>query len=208
MAMGRNEARKAETHDKLLEAARQAFIQHGYERASVNDVIALAGLSKGAFYHHFDSKEAVFMELMDRRLQAQRDQLTPTIKGNPAASLDELLTRSVDTGFNVYQNQDWAPLYMEFWAYATRNSALRERMAEMYRRWREYLSDLVRAAQEVGAVSREINPEKTAGMVIAIFEGMQLQLLMEEDVLSPLDIVKLLLRMLRPTRSERAQAGD
>lgn len=202
-ALSRADIRKRETHGKLLEAARHAFIQYGYERASVNQIIELAGSSKGAFYHHFDSKEAVFLELMDRRLQDQRDQLRQAVFAGGVTRLEDLLALSVETGFNVYRNQDWAPLYMEFWAYATRNHALRERMAEMYHRWRSYLADLIVAAQGVGVISREVSPAKTAGMVIAIFEGMQLQLLMEEDVLSPLDVVKLLIRMLRPTRGER-----
>lgn len=206
--MSKSEARKANTHEKLLEAARQAFAQFGYERASVNQIIDLAGSSKGAFYHHFESKEQIFLELMDRRLQAQRQALRDAVLSGKIAGLEDLLALSVETGFNVYQNKDWAPLYMEFWSYATRNETLRVRMAEMYQKWRSYLSDLISEAQQAGAISREVNAHKTAGMIIAIFEGMQLQLLMEEDVLSPLDVVKLLIRMLRPTRTEREKEPD
>ncbi|MFZ5816853.1 MAG: TetR family transcriptional regulator [Bacillota bacterium] len=190
----------------MLEAAQQAFAQHGYERASVNHIIELAGSSKGSFYHHFDSKEAVFLELMDRRLQEQRDMLRSLLQGEQSLRLDDVLAQAIEGGFNVYRTQDWAPLYMEFWAYATRSPALRARVADLYQRWRAYLADVIAAAQATGVVSREVNPEKTAGMVIAIFEGMQLQLLIEEDVISPLDIAKLTLRMLRPTRAEREAA--
>ncbi len=206
--LSKSEARKRETHEKLLDAARQAFAQYGYERASVNQIIDLANSSKGAFYHHFESKEQIFLELMDQRLEAQREALRGAVLTGKVGGLEDLLALSVDTGFNVYQNKDWAPLYMEFWSYATRNEALRVRMAEMYQKWRSYLSDLILEAQQAGAISREVNAPKTAGMIIAIFEGMQLQLLMEEDVLSPLDIVKLLLRMLRPTRTERERETD
>lgn len=201
--LNKNDARKQRTHERLLEAAQQAFAQHGYERASVNHIIDLAGSSKGAFYHHFGSKEAVFLELIDRRLQAQRDVLKSTLENGQTTRLDDLLGVAIDSGFNVYRTHDWAPLYMEFWAYATRSQPLRSKLAEMYQRWRGYLADLLVAAQQAGLVSREVNPLKTAGMVIAVFEGMQLQLLIEEDVISPLDIAKLIMRMLRPTRSER-----
>lgn len=204
----KNVTRKQKTHERLLEAAQRAFTQHGYERASVNHIIELASSSKGSFYHHFDSKEAVFLELMDRRLQEQRDTLKTALEGGQPLRLDDVLSQAIEGGFNVYRTQDWAPLYMEFWAYATRNPALRARLAEMYQRWRSYLAEVIASAQWAGVVSREINPEKTAGMVIAIFEGMQLQLLIEEDVIAPLDIAKLTLRMLRPTRPEReAQPG-
>jgi len=199
----KTDARKAETHERLLEAARRVFAAGGYERSSVNDVIALAGSSKGAFYHHFDSKEALFLELMDGRLREQYDAVRQTLTSSQSMRLDDLIAAAADAGFNVYRNQDWAPLYMEFWAYATRNAAVRERMAEMYKRWRANLGELVRAAQGQGIVSREINAEKAASLIIAIFEGLQLQLLIEEDALPMRDVARFLVRMFRPTRGER-----
>ncbi|MCR4707800.1 MAG: TetR/AcrR family transcriptional regulator, partial [Clostridiales bacterium] len=41
---------------KLLAAARELFFEHGFAEVSVNDICARAGMTKGAFYYHFDSK--------------------------------------------------------------------------------------------------------------------------------------------------------
>ena len=61
---------------EILAAARRLFFTRGYEATTVNDVIEATGLSKGAFYHHFDSKdallEALAVELAEENLAALR----------------------------------------------------------------------------------------------------------------------------------------
>ncbi|WP_424628636.1 TetR/AcrR family transcriptional regulator [Bradyrhizobium sp. SYSU BS000235] len=54
---------------EILDCAQALFLQHGYDNASLNDVIAAAGLSKGAFYHYFASKEALLESLAERFAQ-------------------------------------------------------------------------------------------------------------------------------------------
>jgi AcrR family transcriptional regulator len=60
------EDRRAE----LLDLAEELFFEIGYERTTVADIIARAGVSKGGFYHHFDSKEAL-LEALLARISAQ-----------------------------------------------------------------------------------------------------------------------------------------
>ncbi|TIQ41759.1 MAG: TetR/AcrR family transcriptional regulator [Mesorhizobium sp.] len=52
--------------EELLDHAQALFLTHGYDKASLNDVIAAAGVSKGAFYHYFPSKEALLEALAER----------------------------------------------------------------------------------------------------------------------------------------------
>ncbi|AZO29884.1 MULTISPECIES: TetR/AcrR family transcriptional regulator [Mesorhizobium] len=52
--------------EELLDQAQALFLTHGYDKASLNDVIAAAGISKGAFYHYFPSKEALLEALAER----------------------------------------------------------------------------------------------------------------------------------------------
>jgi AcrR family transcriptional regulator len=54
---------------ELLDCAQALFLERGYEHASLNDVIAAAGSSKGAFYHYFSSKEALLEALAGRLAQ-------------------------------------------------------------------------------------------------------------------------------------------
>ena len=55
-----------ETVQKILDTAERLFIEKGYDRASLQDIIVGTGLSKGAIYHHFTSKEDIFYSVCDR----------------------------------------------------------------------------------------------------------------------------------------------
>ncbi|MBE3119463.1 MAG: helix-turn-helix transcriptional regulator, partial [Candidatus Atribacteria bacterium] len=56
--------RSEETRARILDAAVRRFAVAGYDAASVDDICAEAGVSKGAFYHHYPSKQAIFLALM------------------------------------------------------------------------------------------------------------------------------------------------
>src|ERR1700753_13993 len=60
------EVRRAE----LLDCAQALFLRKGYERTTINDVIAATGLSQGAFYHHFKAKEELLEAMATRAGQA------------------------------------------------------------------------------------------------------------------------------------------
>lgn len=51
---------KARTRSRIIEAARRLFNRHGFERVSIDQIMAGAGLTRGAFYHHFDSKDQLY----------------------------------------------------------------------------------------------------------------------------------------------------
>lgn len=53
------------TRDRILQAALEIFAQKGYHRALVDDIVRVSGTSKGALYHHFQNKEALFLALVD-----------------------------------------------------------------------------------------------------------------------------------------------
>lgn len=55
-----NDERSTETRRHLLSAARQLFEKHGYAGTAIDDVVRSAGVSKGALYHHFPTKQALF----------------------------------------------------------------------------------------------------------------------------------------------------
>ena len=63
--MGRNKYPE-ETVRKILDTAERLFVEKGYDRASLQDIIRATGLSKGAIYHHFASKEDIFYAVCDR----------------------------------------------------------------------------------------------------------------------------------------------
>src|SRR5262245_58007108 len=56
---------RTDTRARILRAALEVFARRGYHRAAVDDIVRASGTSKGAVYHHFPNKEALFMALVD-----------------------------------------------------------------------------------------------------------------------------------------------
>lgn len=106
--------RPSDPHAKsrLLEAAERVFSEKGLDRAKVEDITTQAGLSKGAFYLHFDSKGDAFKELLSEvishlqtRMAAAKAVCLPTLGANLEQSLEESLTRDVEMFEFIWKNR-------------------------------------------------------------------------------------------------------
>jgi len=88
------EVRRAE----ILDAAEELFIAKGYEKASVNDIIKAVGLSKGAFYYYFKSKEEVLDEIIEK-LVCEGVKRAEKVATSPFPILQKLIAMIVAVNF-------------------------------------------------------------------------------------------------------------
>jgi AcrR family transcriptional regulator len=72
---------KLATRDRILQAAQQVFARKGYHRALVDDIVHASGTSKGAVYHHFPNKEALFLALVDELSARLAESIAAAIAG-------------------------------------------------------------------------------------------------------------------------------
>jgi AcrR family transcriptional regulator len=97
--------RQAEaTRSLLIEVARQNFTEHGYAATSIDDIIQQAGVARGALYHHFSGKEALFRavyetveaEVVSRVMEAAASQSSPwdAVRAGLSTFLDACLEPS------------------------------------------------------------------------------------------------------------------
>jgi AcrR family transcriptional regulator len=137
--------KQAKTRSSLLKAAAKVFCRHGLEGASIDEVSAEAGYTKGAFYANFKSKEELFLVMLDERFAEQLDRLDRTLSGAEEPG-EEARHAAEEFVQGLEPDLEWRKLYFEFVAYAARNDefrqelatrhrALRKRLAEIYRRW-------------------------------------------------------------------------
>ncbi len=162
--------RREETRQKLLDSALATFARHGYERATIDEIVREAGFSKGAFYVHFESKDDLFWAMLEGRIARQQGVFLETLDSSisVAANLQAVLTRVF-----AFTREDplWSTLFLEFVAHAARNERVRERLAAMYESWRSFAVQIVKQGQEAGIVRKEIEPDFVASVLIAILEG-------------------------------------
>jgi AcrR family transcriptional regulator len=65
-----NRERTEQTRQALMDAARQLFVEKGYAETATPDIVAVAGVTRGALYHHFEDKKALFRAVIEREAAA------------------------------------------------------------------------------------------------------------------------------------------
>jgi AcrR family transcriptional regulator len=126
----KHEMKTQETRDLLLRAAEQIFVRDGYERAELGEIARLAGRTKGAIYAQFESKEDIFLVLVQdhalrrRAIMRQFLERSTTVEGNLAAFRRYFLDFAAD--------DTWGFLLLEFRLYSVRNPRSKERLQKVY----------------------------------------------------------------------------
>jgi AcrR family transcriptional regulator len=125
--------RRERTRAALLRAAGRVFAEQGFHRATLAAVAAAAGVSKGALYHYFPSKEQLFLALLEDRLGAGIGNIEAVVAERGFASRD--LGAATET-FLQRMNRDprWLPLLLEFLAHGTRDAAAKAGIIEHFLR--------------------------------------------------------------------------
>ena len=99
-------SRSAETRRVLLEAARAVFAVHGYDGASIADVVERAGSSVGSLYHHFGGKAELFVALWQDHQDAQEQRVVGAVAEARASGEEDLLTLFIQ-GARAYFDGTW-----------------------------------------------------------------------------------------------------
>lgn len=167
-----------ETRNQILNAALELFSRHGYDAASVKDICDAAQVSKGAFYHHFSSKQALFLQLMERwllvidqHIQAARLQ---------AGDIPQAFEAMAGTTGNLYQTADGGfPIFLEFWTQANRQPEIWKNAVEPYHRYMTFFQTLIQEGIHEGSLDPSVNTEDTARIMVALAMGLLLQALLD-----------------------------
>lgn len=124
---------KAKTRERIVEAARVLFNRHGYDRVTIDQVMAEAGLTRGGFYAHFSCKEDLFAEAMASFLDGRGARWRAAEGIDPQARQLQMAQRMVDAYLSRRHLDDLdgqCPLI----AYATDAARAGARVRESYRR--------------------------------------------------------------------------
>jgi AcrR family transcriptional regulator len=173
------QTRAIETRQTILDAAIKCFSHAGYNATGVAEICETAGISKGAFYHHFPSKHAIFLALMENwldNLDVQLKNITSTSKDVPSG-----LVAMANVLPGIFTDaEDQVRMYLEFWTQATRDPIIFDTMIRPYNRYTRYFASLIENGVSEGSLNTQ-QPELISKVIIAIAIGVLLQGLLDQS---------------------------
>jgi TetR/AcrR family transcriptional regulator, transcriptional repressor for nem operon len=164
------------TRERILSVAERLMTDQGYSATSVDQVIAQAGSSKGAFFHHFSSKTDLAVQLVERYVVADLAHLDAGLDAtahitDPTARVLAFLRHYEDGADELMADQSGC-LYAT--VLAERNftgSEINEQVAKAARVWRDALADLLRPALAANRPGVDIDVDTLADHLYTTFEG-------------------------------------
>jgi len=169
--------RSEETRSHILEASVKLFSVNGYNKASVDDICEQAGVSKGAFYHHFKTKQDVFLALLDGWLQTI-DQAIEAANDKPVPEIFEQIAAAFPYIFE--SAGDNLPMFLEFWLQASRDETIWEASIAPYRRYHKHFVSLIKKGIAEGSLA-DVDPDLAARLIVSAAMGLLLQSLIDPE---------------------------
>ena len=157
---------------QLLEAAFQEIYRHGFQGARVDRMLATAGLTKGAFYHHFGSKQELGYSVVEELLHDRVEQtwVAPLREAeDPLSALQAMVQQASGRGEQIVTlgcpvnnlAQEMSPV----------DEGFRARLNAIYGMWSAALEEAIGRGQQAGQVRADVNPEDMALFLLAALEG-------------------------------------
>jgi len=156
--------------ENIVEAAIEQLHRHGYHGCSVEDITRAAGVPKGSFYNHFDSKEALAVEAV-HRFAVRSGWTEPVPAGR--SPLPELRTRfenmrRVLHGYEFTRGCLFGNMANEL---ADHSRKMRAEIAANFAQWSEHVTELIAAAQRDGEIATTADAQLLGRFVVNSWEG-------------------------------------
>ena len=179
MLAGRNRPRPSgaahrdpeRTRKRLLQAAFQEIYRSGFRSADVDAILAKAGVTKGALYYHFDSKEALGYAVVDEVIASNLHQKWVQPLRNAKNPIDVLVRIIQSESLKREDVQRGCPLLNLSQEMSGLDEGFRRRTARLYKDWHDAMAEALREGQKRRVVRSDINANETATFLIAAWEG-------------------------------------
>ncbi|MFF9626137.1 ScbR family autoregulator-binding transcription factor [Streptomyces griseosporeus] len=155
--------RAIRTRQAILEAAATLFDELGYEGASTTDIIMRSGLTRGALYHHFPSKESIAVALVDAQSEALE-----------APERELRLQSLIDLTFAYARKLQTDPVLRAGVRLTVEQTSFRSHGSRPYRAAEEAVLAQLQRAAESGELLPGLNPQEVTEFIVGAFTGVQL----------------------------------
>ena len=165
-------AHEQQRRDQILAAAMSCFARQGYHATCMDDVVRESGLSVGAIYTYFPSKEDLFLALCDARAEQTLAYMNELFR-RPGPMSDK--TREAIDYFFQHLSQKFVPLArmgLEFMSEAAKSERIQKRQRRRFETIRQFYCWLFREAQQHGDIRADVDIEPAVELMMALNEGL------------------------------------
>jgi len=165
----------AARRQQILDAARVCFTRNGFHATSMQDVIGQAGLSVGAVYRYFKSKEDLARAIAGQVIGMIAATLEPMLETSPPVPVDEAMA-TVLTALAPQLEEDGVFRFaVQVWAESLRNPDLRDLVADVYGTVRDQFVVIARRARDAGHLPPDADPAAVGSVLFSLVPGYGLQ---------------------------------
>ncbi|HKS73249.1 MAG TPA: TetR/AcrR family transcriptional regulator [Terriglobales bacterium] len=159
------------TRERLLQAAFREVYRSGFQSAGLDTILAAAGVTKGALYHHFGSKQALGYAIVEEIIapDTRGQWLDPLEKADDP--IDVLIGAVQGLSVQPEAVRGGCPLINLAQEMSPLDAGFRQRLATIIRNWQDGVAAALLRGQKHGKVRRDLEPAQAAGLLIAMVEG-------------------------------------
>jgi AcrR family transcriptional regulator len=172
--LSRDDSRE-QTTQRLLDAAQKLIAKKGLEAASVENIAAAAGYTRGAFYSNFSSKDDLFIELLRRDHQESKSQLNAL--RDSSLSVDRLQSGATEVYSQIYRDSESFMNWTEARMLAARDARFRTKLNALMAEKCAQIADFTRYFYERVGVAPPLPPEQMAMGFMSMAEGVKLYMM-------------------------------
>ena len=192
----------------IIRAARRMFSEHGYHNTGIADIQQATGLTKGAFYHHFRSKEDLALAILEVAQADYAEHLIGPAMARPTPG--ERLEALLDGAVELNARPEWCNCQMMVTLCAeltASTSRLREAVRAMQLSFHEVWRGLIAEARQAGQADDSIEPEAAAQWIMSTMAGMVLAQKLGTAHVPPHEITAMMKRTLLKEPAQARMAG-
>lgn len=165
-----------ETQKKIINTTFELIADKGFDALSIDDIMSTIGRTKGSFYVHFKSKEALLYEVMQTRLDRGYNQISDEIIQELSKETCNVraVIEKVTEDIYLSLGEDrltWTSVYYHLLIYSRKNEFVREWFKKSADQWSSFLSTIIRRGQELGQIRTDIETQTITNMFMGILMG-------------------------------------
>jgi AcrR family transcriptional regulator len=177
---------RASRRAEIIAAAARLFAVNGFHATSMADIITECGLSAGAVYRYFRSKEELIGSVAETGLSSADDAFDKLLADGAVPSPEQAVTAMIRAisgpiAHDPVIGVDLTRIGVQVWAEAVRNPELAARASEVYQRLRGYFAEVARRGQAAGTLPTDAVPEQMGAIMLSLVQGFIVQRLLVSD---------------------------